>query len=237
MAESRLSFAPVSTGRISEEIVTQIRAALHSGALTPGDRLPSERELTEQFGVSRVTVRDALRILEANGLIEIRVGARGGAYVRAPDAGQFGERLTDMMMLSDLDPGDVTETRLLIEVGSLPLVVARATKRDLEVLDALCDEADAALAAGQPTLELSAAFHSALTACTHNDALALLAETVRDPLLASLETAYSADPGMGVQGWEEHRRIVAAVRSGEAENAADILRAHLTRTARAVDQR
>src|SRR5215475_4193363 len=77
-------FTTVSLGRASQAIVEQIRALLHDGRLAPGDRLPSERELCQQFGVSRVTVREALRILETSGLITIKVGARGGAFVASP---------------------------------------------------------------------------------------------------------------------------------------------------------
>jgi DNA-binding FadR family transcriptional regulator len=71
-------FNPVSLGRVSQVIVDQIRLLIHQGRLTPGDRLPSERELCSRFGVSRVTVREALRVLEAGGLVEIR-SAHGGA--------------------------------------------------------------------------------------------------------------------------------------------------------------
>src|SRR5262249_27190117 len=77
-------FAPVSVARASSAIAEQTRTATLAGGLRAGDRLSPERELAEQFGVSRVTVRDGLRSLEAMGLIEVKVGARGGAFVTAP---------------------------------------------------------------------------------------------------------------------------------------------------------
>src|SRR6201992_3385405 len=124
-------FSRVSVGRISEIIVDQIRLLMRQGQLKPGDRLPPERDLCERFGVSRVTVREALRMLESSGLVEIRVGARGGAFVTVPTTGHVGDGLTDMLTLSALTAADVTEVRLLLEVGIIPLVVERATEEDL----------------------------------------------------------------------------------------------------------
>jgi GntR family transcriptional regulator, transcriptional repressor for pyruvate dehydrogenase complex len=113
-------FSPVSTGRVSVEIVDRIKAAIRAGALAPGDQLPSERELTKQLGVSRVSVRDALRMLEANGLIEVRVGAKGGAFVTAPAPKLVGEGIADMLMLAaDVDPAQITEARMVLELGML----------------------------------------------------------------------------------------------------------------------
>src|SRR3954462_10367805 len=132
-------FTPVSTGRISAEIVDQIKAAIREGRLAPGDQLPAERELTRQLGVSRVSVRDALRMLEAHGLIEVRVGARGGAFVTTPAPKLVGDGFADMLRLSDVSPGDVTEMRLVFELAMLPLAVDRATGHDLADLTAICD--------------------------------------------------------------------------------------------------
>ena len=74
-------FSPVNVDRVSQVIVDQIKLLIRDGRLQPGDRLPSERELCQRFGVSRVTVREALRVLEAGGLLAIRVGAHGGAFL------------------------------------------------------------------------------------------------------------------------------------------------------------
>src|SRR3954462_6200317 len=105
--EAAALFSPVVTGRVSAEIVGRIKAAIRGGALAPGDQLPPERDLTKQLGVSRVSVRDALRMLEANGLIEVRVGARGGAFVTAPGPQLVGEGLADMLLLADVAPAQV----------------------------------------------------------------------------------------------------------------------------------
>src|SRR5919202_5827918 len=112
-------FTPVSTGRISADIVEQIKAAIQDGRLAPGDQLPPERDLTQQLGVSRVSVRDALRTLEALGLVEVRVGARGGAFVTAPAPEVVGEGIAHMLVLSAVTPAEVTEARMVFELGML----------------------------------------------------------------------------------------------------------------------
>src|SRR5438034_11575745 len=111
-------FAPVTVTRASSSIVDQIRAAIVGGQLKAGERLPPERELAEQFGVSRVTVRDALRALEAMGLIEVRVGARGGAFVTVPTGSIVGQTMSDMMAMSAITPEDIVEARLVVELGT-----------------------------------------------------------------------------------------------------------------------
>src|SRR3954469_4068413 len=132
MATNRDLFAPVSVARASSSIADQIRQAIVTGKLDRGERLPPERELAEQFGVSRVTVRDALRALEAMGLIEVRVGARGGAFVTVPSGSGVGQTMSDMMMMQALTPDDIVEARLVVELGTVTLAGARATEEDLE---------------------------------------------------------------------------------------------------------
>ncbi|MGH8946288.1 MAG: FadR/GntR family transcriptional regulator, partial [Acidimicrobiia bacterium] len=93
------SFRKIKAGRVSDAIVDQFKTAIRQGKLTPGDRLPPERELTKLFGVSRVAVRDALRLLEASGLIEVKVGAAGGAVVTTPGSNEVAESISNMLLI------------------------------------------------------------------------------------------------------------------------------------------
>ena len=221
-------FEPVSTGRVSGEIVSRIKGAIRAGELAPGDQLPAERDLTKQLGVSRVSVRDALRMLEANGLIEVRVGARGGAFVTAPAPQLVGEGFADMLLLADVDAAHVTEVRMIFELGLLDLACMRATEEDVAGLHEICDRADAA---GVYDPSLSAEFHAQLARCTHNDALVLFAEVLRAPLASSLHAARAADPDAGRVASLEHRAIAVAVGAGDAATARRIMGEHLGRTA------
>ncbi|HEU4543890.1 MAG TPA: FadR/GntR family transcriptional regulator [Jiangellaceae bacterium] len=225
-------FRPVQTGRVSEQIVERVKDAIRSGQLTVGQRLPAERQLTEQLNVSRVTVRDALRILEARGLIEIRVGAHGGAFVTAPAPKLVAEGMTDMLMLSDLRPEDVTEARQVFELSLIPLVCERADDQDVADLLAICDRAEAALRDGTFEVGLSAEFHVRLARATHNQAVELMTDALQAPLLASLQRARAIAPHMGDKGVLEHREIVEAVAVRDVGRATAVMSEHLERTAR-----
>jgi GntR family transcriptional repressor for pyruvate dehydrogenase complex len=224
-------FSAVSVGRVSEVIVEQIRQLIRQGRLRPGDRLPSERDLCERFGVSRVTVREALRVLEAGGLIAVRVGARGGAFVTSPSQARLGEGLADLLQLSPLTAAEVTEARMIFELGIVPLVVERATEEDLDALERLCLDQQAALAEGQYTMEMSAEFHVRVAASTHNAAVEMLVQSFHGPLLMSLKEAQMAEPLMGHRGTQEHLDFIRAVRRRNVAEAESIMRTHVQRTA------
>jgi GntR family transcriptional repressor for pyruvate dehydrogenase complex len=224
-------FSAVSVGRVSQVIVDQVRSLIRQGRLRAGDRLPSERDLCERFGVSRVTVREALRVLEAGGLVDVRVGARGGAFVTSPTRARLGEGLADLLHLSPLTASDVTEARMVFELGIVPLVVERATEDDLVALERLCEEQQIALADERYTMEMSAEFHVRVAACTHNPAVEMLVGSFHGPLLMSLKEAQIAAPLMGHRGAREHLDFVQAVRRRDSTEAERIMRTHVERTA------
>jgi GntR family transcriptional regulator, transcriptional repressor for pyruvate dehydrogenase complex len=232
-AESGI-FRPVSIGRISEVIVEQIRVLMRQGQLKPGDRLPPERDLCERFGVSRVTVREALRMLESSGLVQIRVGARGGAFVTAPSSDRIGEGLTDMLTLSALSAADVTEVRMILEIGLVPLVCERATEQDIADLEEICERSEAALQSGEYSMDYSLEFHIRVAQATHNPAVVMLVESFRGPIHMSLQQAREVAPEMGDLGTREHELFIEMVRRRAPDAATKIMREHLERTARRV---
>jgi DNA-binding FadR family transcriptional regulator len=221
-------FAPITVARASSAIAEQIRSAIVSGKLSPGERLAPERELAEQFGVSRVTVRDALRSLEAMGLIDVRVGARGGAFVTAPTGSRVAQAISDMMLMAVVSPQDVVESRLIVELGTVTLACARATDDDLAALRELDGRGRAALRAGSYTRELSWEFHSLLAAAAHNVAV--------EGLTASFRSTLSMHPVRAREGAkahaasvEEHARILAALERRDGATARHEMAGHLLR--------
>jgi GntR family transcriptional regulator, transcriptional repressor for pyruvate dehydrogenase complex len=226
-------FSPVNVDRVSQVIVDQIKVLIRDGRLQPGDRLPSERELCQRFGVSRVTVREALRVLEAGGLLTIRVGAHGGAFLTSPSTERLSEGLADLISVSTLTAANVTEARIIVELGILPLAVERATDDDIAALFTMVDEAESALDAGTYAVEMSAAFHIRVAECTHNPAIAMLVQSFHGPLLMSLEESHQSAP-MGSQGIDEHRKLAQAIKDHDLAAARKVATTHLDRTARRV---
>lgn len=226
-------FSPVNVDRVSQVIVDQIKLLIRDGRLQPGDRLPSERELCQRFGVSRVTVREALRVLEAGGLLAIRVGAHGGAFLTSPSTERLSEGLADLISFSRLTAANVTEARIIVELGILPLAVERATDDDIGALFVMVDEAERALDGGTYTVEMSAAFHIRVAECTHNPAIAMLVQSFHGPLLMSLAESHQSAP-MGRRGTDEHRKLAQAIKDRDLAAARKIATTHLDRTARRV---
>lgn len=227
-------YSVVTSNRMSEAIVEQIRQLIRTEKLRPGDRLPSERDLGERMGVSRVTIREAMRVLEAGGLIEIKVGARGGAIVTSPTSTKLGSGLADLISLSPVTAAEVTEARRVFEIGIIPLVVERATDNDIAELRKMVAEHQAALKAGEYGMPMSAAFHVRVAACTHNAAIEMLVHSFHGPLLMSLREAQVVAPLMGHKGTTEHRDFVEAIARKDVAAAEQIMRTHVERTAKRV---
>src|SRR5436305_12608236 len=221
-------FAPVAVARASSAIAEQIRTAIVTGRLKAGDRLSPERELAEQFGVSRVTVRDALRALEAMGLIEVKVGARGGAFVTAPTGSKVAQTMSDMMMMSATTPEDIVEARLIVELGTVTLACARASDEDLAQLRELCERGREALEAGNYSRELSWEFHAQLGQSAHNGAVGGLTQSFRSTL-----SMHPLRVREGSRAHEltvdEHARIVDALVARDGDAARREMAHHLLR--------
>ncbi len=224
-------FERVPAARTSAAIVGQLRNLIRSGRLPVGSRLPAERDLCEQLGVSRLSVREALRALESSGLVEIRLGAHGGAFVTAPTTGSAGQGITDLLSVSGLSAANVTEARTLFELGVvLPLAAERADATDLRELLALCDGEERARNQGTYSVAVSFGFHARLAAAAHNPAVSMIMESFRDAILMSMREAQHE----GNQGAQEHRALVDAIDRRDAASAGRILAGHLRRTADAV---
>src|SRR5579871_5095753 len=140
---------PVKGKRLSTLIVEQLQRAILSGAFAEGARLPSEKDLIAQFQASRASVQGALHILEANGLIEIKRGASGGAFVCKRDFSNFTSVLNQLMLGEQFELRDIYEARLLLEPKMAEMAARLATKADVAMLRS-CLEYHKQIPADQP---------------------------------------------------------------------------------------
>ncbi len=183
-ASAPTAFKPIRSPRAFEEIAEQIRTELAEGRLRVGSRLPSERALSEQFGVSRNTLREALRSLEHAGLVRLQKGATGGAFITEGNGQVITTGLLDMYHLGAIQPAKLTEARIWLESIIVREACLRATPADLEKLRANVREAEAAIAAGDfhRRAEIHLEFHRILARMTGNPIM----ETVMDGVLTVL---------------------------------------------------
>ncbi|MFA5549549.1 MAG: GntR family transcriptional regulator [Porticoccaceae bacterium] len=174
------TFRPIRSPRAFEEIAEQIRAELAQGHLRVGSRLPSERALAEQFGVSRNTLREALRSLEHAGLVRLQKGATGGAFITEGNGQVITTGLLDMYHLGAIQPGQLTEARIWLESIVVREACLRATAKDLEALHANVRDAEAAIAAGDfhRRAEIHLEFHRILARMTGNPIMVIVMDGV-----------------------------------------------------------
>lgn len=174
------SYLKVQTRRAFEEVALQIREQLSSGALIPGDRLPSERELAERFQLSRNTVREALRSLEMAGLLEFRKGMYGGAFVRDGHGGAVVAGFSDLFRLGMFKPEHLKEARLLVSVSVARAACRLATAEDLDKLRLNVEAGEAAIARHDTAerVRLGLDFHRLLAAASGNPIMVILMDAL-----------------------------------------------------------
>ncbi len=209
--------------RVSEDIIAQLKGLIAEGKLRSGDRLPSERELSEQFKVSRASVREAVRALESMGLLEAHQGQ--GTYVTT-SVEALVQPLAHAIAREETAILEVFEVRRLLEPQLAALAAARATASDLEELAETLEQQARQVAQGETGAEMDTAFHSVLARAAKNTLLlrlnGTLVDCLRDSRRRSLETPER--PRRSLAG---HQAILRALRARDAEAAQRAMLNHL----------
>jgi DNA-binding FadR family transcriptional regulator len=209
----------------SETIAEQIRSEIATGRLKPGDMLPSERVLLEQYQVARPTMRGALRILESDGLVSIERGTHGGARIIAPDVTALARRVGLHLQLRGTDLRELVEAQTIIQPGAAALAARARNADDLARLRVAVD-ACATPETVEGFLDAVVAFTEALLAAAHNAALALCAQLTATLLREGLD-AYVARLSISLDA-VDHRiawsavqftKLVDLIEAGDAEEA------------------
>lgn len=223
-----LRFEPVRPVRAYEHIVAQIEGAIERGELAPGQRLPSERELMAQFSVSRSTVREALRVLQAGGLVRSRPGDPGGAEVLpfTPDA--LHKSMSSLARVHELSLGELVQFRMALDASANLLAARLRTPDQLAEMDRSIAAMRAAVEHGEDEFSAAdVAFHDAVARASRNKLLQVCNAVVRDIVLRLIadKIARAADRrAQMLQSVRHHEEVLSAVRAGDGPLAARLAR-------------
>jgi GntR family transcriptional regulator, transcriptional repressor for pyruvate dehydrogenase complex len=217
-------FAQISREpRLSDKVADMMLETILSKRLRVGDRLPSERELGEQFGVSRTVVREAVRALVAKGIIEVRSGS--GLRVAAVDASAVSESMSLYLRGGDFDFEKVHEVRTLLETHIAGLAAERATREDgasiRAVHDRMMAETGDVDAAARDDLE----FHRLIALATHNELYLVLLDSIGKALIDIRRENLGS--GSAPMTLEQHARVLEAIVAHDADAARSAMAAHL----------
>ena len=229
--EPRALFQPVTPVRAYERIVSQVEEALYAGRLVPGQRLPSERELMAQFGVSRATVREALRVLESQGIVRSRPGDPAGPLVLPTSTEVLHRSMQRLARLDGLGLGELLAFRMVIE-GSANLLAARLrTDGQLAEMEAAAAAMRTALDEGYDAFSRAdVAFHDAVARATGNRLLQVCGDVVREVVLGQIADKIVQAPdsrALMLESLQHHDAVLDAVRRGDGQRAAFLARANL----------
>jgi GntR family transcriptional regulator, transcriptional repressor for pyruvate dehydrogenase complex len=211
--------------RLSDKVTDAILASIASNQLKPGDSLPTERELGEQFGVSRTVIREAVRALSAKGMLEVKGGS--GVRIVAVDEKTVRESMRHFVKGSDMDYGKVDEVRRVLEVAAAGLAAERATPEDIERINETIEQMDTSCEDIESTVQFDIAFHRALARSTHNELFLVLHDSMGEMLLEVRRRNLSRGAERRRLVVEMHRRIRDAVASHDPEAAKVAMIDHL----------
>jgi GntR family transcriptional regulator, transcriptional repressor for pyruvate dehydrogenase complex len=225
-------FAQVRQRRAFEEIILQIEEAIIEGRLSAGDRLPPERELAQIFAVSRPAVREAMRVLEAFGVITARRGSgseSGSTLVSGEETNGLGGLLRVYSALLRIPLSDLIVVRVALEATAIRAIVAKASDDDFHKLDAIVDEMRVANTP-ERFLETDTAFHLMLAELSGNSALTLLMGELREAVAREMLSAFQRlEDFEPERQWlvGEHARLVAVIRSKDEQVAVQAISDHI----------
>lgn len=213
-------FESAKTSKVSQNIVDQIRKAIFNGILKPGDKLPSDKELIDNFGVSKGSLREALRSLEVLGLLEIRQGAQGGAFITEVDTEKAKEGFSNFFIFRNLSLKNLFDVRLILESHIAETVAPVITDDDLRQLAKIIQETRDALQDDRPMnyRDREVSFHLIIANATRNPLLIFLLDYVETLLLDAKKIL---EPGrdFSQKVLEAHERIYKALAARNVKQA------------------
>ena len=217
-------FKAIKQVRVSDEIVNQMKNLISDGTLKPGDQLPPERELIKEFGVSRPTLREALKSLVAMGFLEVKQAKR--TFVKSMISERMQDPLSLLIKTDTQKIFDLIEVRKAMEAWSAFHAAQRATEEDIKQLEFIIKEMKAAFEQGRNWEKEDADFHLAIAQATHNTIQTHIMSTIYDLLRESVARVFT-DRTKVKKLLHQHDRIFSAIKNHSPEKARDRTLEHL----------
>lgn len=217
---------PMARPRLYEQVLDRLRSYVAEGGLGAGDRLPAERDLAQRLGVSRASVKQAIVVLEVQGLVEVRHG--GGTYLVK---GSLDVEPVERLVERKRRLPDVLEAREALETKLAELAAERRTDEDLAALRAALGHMAEEIAAGGHGLEGDRRFHAAVTAAAHSGLLAEFMRSIAEQIAESRNESLR-QPDRPKRSLAQHHAILEAIEAGRGKAAAAAMRRHVRTVAK-----
>ena len=226
-------FIKAGQHRIFQDIVEQIQSAILDGSIPAGEKLPPERELVDMFETSRPTLREALRILEQKGLVEIRLGVKGGAYVRAPNSELMAENLGMLIRTQSVSLTHLGEFRQGIEGLVAELAAERATTHDIAMLKKLIGEAkhfrDCGVERWGDFLKVDEKIHLEIADIAGNALYSFVLHSIHLNINRYFRTFLKAETKRLEENYRDLCHLVAAIENHDSSAAGTLVQDHINR--------
>ena len=221
--------AETKATKLYEDIAARMIAQIHAGTLRPGDRLPPERALAEEYGVSRTAIREALRSMEMMGCVESRVGE--GTFIKAPSLSNIVDPFSMVLTQNRQLGSELIEVRLILETEVAALAARRRTDEQLTDLEQAIQDMKGDIESGGMGVEADAAFHSILAEAAGNEALHVMLDMC-EGMLSRTRPITQAVKGVPKMALKDHAAICEAIRIRDEKAARRLMRTHLNRALR-----
>jgi GntR family transcriptional regulator, transcriptional repressor for pyruvate dehydrogenase complex len=218
---------PIKKTRVSEEVFRQLYRMIREGVFKPGDSLPSERELSEQFQVSRASVREAIRTLSTMGMINTSVGVGGGNFIKEVTLETIILPFAQFLESEEQTLEEMIEFRLVLETEIARIAASKRNEDDLQRIQEAVEGMEQDVAGGEIGLQGDNDFHDRIAAATHNKVFVHMLSLAKTLLSRTREATLSLT-GVPLQGLKDHWAIYKAIESGDPDKSADLMRSHIS---------
>lgn len=225
--ESSFAIGPVSVPKASDVLADYLREQILSGKLAEGTALPVERVLASSVRLSRGTVRDALRVLEIEGLVTTRPGRAGGSFVSRPDAATLERSLRVLLGAGGVRFRSLLEIRDALEPAAAGLAAVNRTDADLARLEEVSERLREAVPDIPLFLRCNVEWHVAVVAASHNEIMQIILESLSRAILRATDISDFNSPRTMADTLAAHDRILAAIREGDPDKAASAMGKHV----------